>query len=456
MAGSKRKGKSRRPARHKPRPQIQPTASSRRLKPWVWPVAVVVVLVVTLGGSYLFGWWGGASSARQFTARRGAGVKNVLIFLVDTLRADHLGCHGYYRSTSPNIDNFAAESVLFERAYSVSPWTRTSVVSMFSSMYPVAHACQDREDIADEDLVMMAEIFKANGFRTGGFSTNVSVSAQFGCAQGFDEFTYFDRKPWFAARPGRPDPGYVPIEGMMPETLAFLEGVGDDPFFLYFHCSDPHAKYLPPQEFALWGSQQINRYDGEIRYVDHYFQELIDHLRRTDKLDETLVIFTADHGEELYDHGEQGHGHTLYNELLEVPLIVRHPRFSPARRSEIVRLVDVLPTLIEVCGLEPQNAVLQGRTLVPLLEGGPDPEPEQHFVFGEIMYPSKIEGLSFQTEGWKFIETFQARRSPQRMVRDVGPRGFCLPLVHLTMTVPPVLPSAGCLPGLTGSALNAL
>jgi arylsulfatase A-like enzyme len=338
--------------------------------------------------------------------------KNVVIIMIDTLRPDRLGTFGYERDTSPNIDNFASEAVLFERAFSVSPWTRTSVVSMFTSMYPVAHACQDTNDLADDSLVMMAEIFKANGYSTGGFSTNISVSEKFNVAQGFDEFVYFEREPWFADHPGRPDPGYVPIEGMMADAFEWLLDVGEEPFFFYFHSTDPHWQYRPPAEFALWGDTDMSDlYDGEIRYTDYYFQEIVDHLTRLGKLDDTLIVFTADHGEEFFEHGGTGHGHTLYNELLRVPLIVRHPDFKPHRVKETVRLVDLLPTLIDMFDLDSQGAMIQGRSLLPLLRGETDPNPGEQFVLGEVMYPSKIEGISLQDNDWKLIRIIEMQPS---------------------------------------------
>lgn len=342
-------------------------------------------------------------------------IKNVLIMLVDTLRADHLGAYGYDRATSPNIDLLAAESVQFERAFSVSPWTRTSVVSMFTSMYPVAHGCQDKEDVASPQLTMMAEVFKANGFKTIGFSSNIGVSEDFNVVQGFDDFTYFRREPWFESHPSRTDLGYVPIEGMIPAAINALDEIGDSPFFLYFHSLDPHWLYEPPEQFALWGKKEyVDLYDGEIRHTDHYLQQLLDHLEKSGKLDETLVIFTSDHGEEFGDHGGLSHGHTLYNELLHVPLLIRHPHFAQAKRMETVRLIDIFPTLIEVFDLDADSAVIQGRSLLPLLLNQKDPDPEQQFVFAEVMYPSKIEGVSLESDGWKLIWT---KQSPSTLMK---------------------------------------
>jgi arylsulfatase A-like enzyme len=378
----------------------------------------VAIVVFVFAGYFVIGCstGDGESEATNVVNSEAGGdrrkFKNVVIFLVDTLRADRLGAYGYGRDTSPNIDAFAAEAVLFERAFSVSPWTRTSVASMFTSMYPVAHACQDKDDITTDELVMMAEVFKANGFATGGFSTNISVSDQFNMAQGFDEFVYFERETWFSDHPGRPDPGYVPIEGMMSDAFEWLLDVGDQPFFFYFHSTDPHWQYRPPAEFALWGDRLLgDLYDGEIRYTDFYFQEVIDHLRTLGKLDETLIIFTADHGEELFEHGGHGHGHTLYNELLQVPLIMRHPSLKPARQTEMVRLIDVFPTIIEMFSLHPEGAVIQGRSLLPMLLGKAGEKPDEQFVLAEVRYPSKIEGMSLEAGDWKLIRIVQMQPS---------------------------------------------
>lgn len=368
------------------------------------------------------------SAAGEMTAST-PGIKNVVVILADTLRASHLKCYGHYRDTSPNIDKLGAEGVLFEMAFSVSPWTRTSVVSLFTGLHPCAHGVQDRNDGASDELVTMAELFKARGFATGAFVTNVNATKPFNVQQGFDHAVFFDRKEFFAANPGRKDPGYVPIEGMMPETFKWLDAVGGKPFFLYFHCTDPHYNYLPPPPYDIWSREKesarraaqnlpplkpdewiegnpLDRYDGAIRYTDEYVGLLFEYFRTRGMLDDTLFVFTADHGEEWADHGAMGHGHTLYDEMLHVPLIFRHPSLSPARRSETVRLIDVLPTMIELCGLDAGAAPrIQGRSLVPMLNGKPDPKPEEQFVFAEVDYPSKIVGVALELDGWKIIHT---------------------------------------------------
>jgi len=338
-----------------------------------------------------------------------AGVpRNLVIYLVDTLRADRLGLYGYQRQTSPRIDLFAEEAVVFDRAFSNSPWTRTSVVSLFSGLHPETHGVQDKEDSAPEGLLMLAELLGGAGFETAGFSSNISISADFELDQGFEHFVYFPHEPYFAGREEE-NPGYVPVDGMFPAIRDWIRRPHDRPFLLYIHTTDPHAQYRPPARYRRWGNGSAERYDGELLFSDDYFGKVVDLLALQGLLDETLVIFTADHGEELGDHGQGGHGHSLYNELLRVPLVIRHPSLPPARRNETVRLIDLLPTLVEWLGLEVDPATLQGRSILPLLRGDRDPWPQLRFVLGQIRYPSKIVGTSLQLGGRKLIHTLADR-----------------------------------------------
>jgi arylsulfatase A-like enzyme len=299
--------------------------------------------------------------------------------------------------------------VVFDQAYSNSPWTRTSVVSLFTGLHPESHGVHDKEDAAPDSLVTMAEWFRDAGFETVGFSSNISVSAKFLLDQGFEQFTYFPHEPYFAGREEE-NPGYVPVSGMFPPIREWLRRPHERPFFLYIHTTDPHAQYRPPPVYRRWGLRSADMYDGEVLFSDDYFGRLVDLLALQGVLDETLVIFTADHGEELHDHGQSGHGHTLYNELLRVPLVVRHPSLVPGHRAGPVRLIDLLPTLAEWYGLPLELEGVQGRSILPVLRGARDPWPRLRFVLGQIRYPSKIVGESLQMGGFKMIHTVQDRR----------------------------------------------
>lgn len=353
--------------------------------------------------------------------------RHVVVYLVDTLRADHLGLHGYARDTSPRLDRFAREAVVFDRAYSNSPWTRTAVVSLFTGLHPESHGVHDKEDAAPDSLVTMAEWFREAGFETAGFSSNISVSAKFLLDQGFEQFTYFPHEPYFAGRKEE-NPGYVPVSGMFPAIREWLRRPHERPFFLYIHTTDPHFKYMPPPMYRRWGPSKPDMYDGEVLFSDDYFGRLLDLLSLQGMLDETLVIFTADHGEELLDHGQMGHGHSLYNELLRVPLLVRHPSLVPGHRTGAVRLIDILPTLAEWYDFPLELEGVQGRSVLSVLRGASDPWPQLRFVLGQVRYPTKVVGESLEMAGFKMIHTVQDRKGKRGvwelydMQRDPGER----------------------------------
>lgn len=321
---------------------------------------------------------------------------NVLVVLVDVLRRDHLGVYGYPLPTSPNIDAFAQESLRFTNAFSHSTWTKPSVATLFTSAYPEQHGLgrvgfEDESgfqtDVLPKRLVTLAERFKRAGYATGAFSTNVHVQRKTGFGQGFERFfwkrlvTAFELNEIFKAWAADLAP--------------------DQPFFGYVHYMDVHWPYKqaladesdrfgnttidppPPDRWtqvADWAAEHLNaeslaaivaRYDQEIAYVDAAFGELVDWLRDRQLQDDTVVVFIADHGEGFFEHGELQHGFAPYTEVTGVPLLVRLPPIydlEPMTIDEIVGLVDVLPTVLDLVNLDvPKRA--RGRSVVPLLLG---------------------------------------------------------------------------------------
>jgi arylsulfatase A-like enzyme len=334
--------------------------------------------------------------------------RNVIVYLVDTLRASHLGLYGYPRGTSPRIDRFGRDGVIFDDAYSSSPWTRPSVATLFSGLHPETHGIHDKDDSAPDALLAMAEVFSQAGYETCGFSSNISVSEKFNMVQGFDSFTFFPHEPYFETL-GKKSPGYVPVDGMYPEMAEWLSRPHEKPFFLYIHTTDPHSRYSPPAPYRKWGPGLTNLYDAEILFTDDYFGRFLDLLDQQGLREETLVIVTADHGEELGERGVYGHGHSLYNDQLRIPLVFGYPPLAPRRRGETVRLMDVFPTLVEWLELPVEPERMQGRSLMPLLLGRPDPEPRFQFVLGQIRFPSKIVGSSLQMDGFKILHVERDR-----------------------------------------------
>jgi arylsulfatase A-like enzyme len=315
-----------------------------------------------------------------------AKLPHVLIFLVDTLRADRLGSYGYDRPTSPNIDRFAARAVRFEHAVAQSSWTRPATASILTGLYPHNHGARSRNHVLARDVAYLPEILRSIGYRALGVSSNSIAGPTFGFRRGF---SHFKQLPENLSSPGI----HIPVWRVVDETLEWLERIGpDDSFFVFMHAMDPHAPYYPPEPHrsrfapdAPAGPLGTNMgklqpfeiphlsdvYDAEIATVDEHFGRLLEELDRRGFLDDTLVVFVSDHGEEFQDHGNHGHGSNLYREQIHVPLIVQLPARLRAtvERSvvqEQVRQIDIVPTILQAIG-RPGLIETDGESLLPLM-----------------------------------------------------------------------------------------
>lgn len=350
---------------------------------------------------------------------------NVVVYLVDTLRADRLGCYGAAKPLSPNVDAFARGATLFARAVAQSTWTRPAVASLLTGLSPLAHGVETLDDRLPEVATTLPELLHAAGYRTAGWSTNPQVSAGTGLAQGFDDFEVFQK-----------DPGSAEINR---RVLAWLDRPGaraaaGSPFFLYVHTLDPHAPYEPVPEmrrrfaagipagagshaevveaYKARGPERASRvarlarlYDAEVAGNDRSFGELISELRRRGLYDGALVVFVADHGEEFDEHGELGHGNDLYDPTLRVPLVVKWPRQARGERVHaLAQQVDLLPTLLAAVGL-PRPAGLPGADLFALRAAPPG---FRRAALSHLSYDGR-EGVSLVDGGWKLILPFTPR-----------------------------------------------
>lgn len=302
---------------------------------------------------------------------------NVVLVLIDTLRADHLPFYGYSRQTAPFLAGLAARGAVFENAFSTSSWTAPAAASLFTGLYPPQHGVvtgliatrrlQKKDPTVQlnrvpERLVTLGEVMKQAGYRTYGVSNNANIRGELGFAQGFDQFRYFH-----SARASAPD-----VNGAVKEWEAELRGGAK--YFLYLHYMDPHAPYdeRPPWTFPgrTRKEKRIAAYDSEVRYVDEHLKELAGRLGWSEN---TLLIVLADHGEEFREHGRDWHGNTLHDEVLRIPLLIHFPPFVPAQRvADNVSLVDVLPTLGDLVGM-PADASRAGVSLLGRLQGQPLP-----------------------------------------------------------------------------------
>jgi arylsulfatase A-like enzyme len=326
-------------------------------------------------------------------------AKNVLVYLVDTVRADKLRpWNPQTRVQTPGLDRWTRSAAVFERGYTQENWTKPSVATLLSGLLPWQHTATSGEAVLPRSVEMLSENLKDAGFHTGAFVCNGYVSDKFGFQQGWSTWRNYIRE-------GR----RTAASFVAADVLEWLDGrPTDKPFFLYVHTIDPHVPYIPPEEvLALYDSEpyhgpvdftqdrellekiKIGRirlderdkrrlealYDGEITYHDTHFAAMLDGLERRGLADDTVVAFVADHGEEFFDHDSVGHGHSLFEELLHVPFVMRVPGIDePVRVTEPAGLVDVMPTVLDALGREIPEG-LAGRSLLPLLRGIPSDAP---------------------------------------------------------------------------------
>jgi len=297
--------------------------------------------------------------------RRVSQPPRILLWIsVDTVRADHLGLYGYGRPTSPALERLARESLVFDDAMSTASWTLPSLVSQATSTLPSEHGAVERESARRRDVESVFETLSRAGFTVLGCAGNPFVSAAHGLAEGFDRLTYDGRK---ADR----------LRERMIQQLDEWDG-GD--LALFIHFMDPHLTYSPPPPFtdrfrlapdALAGMSRERRgleearslYDGELAWTDLQIGLLLETLAGRGLLDRAVIAFSADHGDELLDHGGWNHGHTLYQELVHVPLVVRVPGQPPRRITSPVSTIDLAPTLLEALGVAPPPS-FRGESLL--------------------------------------------------------------------------------------------
>jgi len=322
-------------------------------------------------------------------------ARNVIVLLVDTLRASKL--QAYYprsRVKTPAIDDFVAQSALFERAQAPENWTKPSVASVLTSLHPATHRTKEDASKLPRSALMLSEIYQQEGFKTASFIANGYVSNAFGFDQGWDHYTNYIREQ-----------RNTTASNVFGEAQAWIEKNKGDRFFVYIQTIDPHVPYDPPDRYLKmydpkpYDGQVKNRrthlmldeakknpnkyrfterdkeriealHDGEISYHDEYFGKFLAKLTELGLEDNTIVVVTSDHGEEFQEHGSWGHGHSVYQELLGVPLLFRWPGVIPAslRVDPVVSTMDIGPTVLEATGSSVPSE-LEGRSLFGFMRG---------------------------------------------------------------------------------------
>jgi len=347
------------------------------------------------------------------TTRAPKSRPNVLIYLIDTLRADHTSLYSYARETTPFLKRLGTQGLVFDDCAVQATWTKPSVASLMTSLFSFTHGIIRDYDTIPQASTTLAEQLRRAGYVTAGILANPMAGRISGLQRGFDymsEWLVVDRQ-----RNEQDDRG-TDSAALNRVLFPWLDQHGDEPFFLYAHATDPHAPYRPPAGFeekfaqpaesaefdrnymklkdlalsrggfgfsrALCTEVGVNperfiqramdRYDGEVLHNDASLQQLSGKLKDLGVLDNTLIIVVSDHGEEFWDHGWTGHGQSLYQELSRGVLLMWAPKMVPVPRrvSDPVQLVDVMPTVLDLLGLKIPD-IVQGQSLAPFAKGQP-------------------------------------------------------------------------------------
>ena len=311
---------------------------------------------------------------------------NVVFILIDTLRADHLSPYGYERDTSPVMAEMAESGVLFRQHISQSSWTKCSMASLWTGMYPARTGVIRTSHKIPEEATLPAEIFKDSGFRTAGIWRNSWIAPNFGFAQGFENYTMPAASK--GANMARADSPNLLLQGsdadVILSTAGFLRAYGHERFFLYLHLMDVHQYVSSPDE-AIFGTGYEDIYDNSILWTDKLIGFVLEELEERDLLDRTLVVIASDHGEAFGEHGIEGHARDVYGEVTQTPWIIQFP-FALEGGIEVTSRtanVDVWPTLLELLGLPPLPDP-DGRSRIPEIvafeKGAAPPENENSFA----------------------------------------------------------------------------
>ncbi len=347
---------------------------------------------------------------------------NVILISIDTLRADHLSSYGYYRKTTPNIDKLASDGILFKQVVAQAPFTLASHMSLMTSLYPSFHKIYLlKGSRLDNKITTLAEVLYNKNYKTWAITGGGQLNSNYGFSKGFEIYTEYTA------------PKYD-VEKKVNEAINFIEKNKGLNFFIFFHSYKPHAPYTPEPPFdkifdsgykgnidgSLSTIDAINNgslkispedknhiislYDGEIREVDNSLGKFFSYLKKNGLYDNSLIIFTSDHGEEFGEHGKIGlHSHTLYDELLLIPLIIKLP--ANAQKGKIiynqVQSIDIFPTILQLIGIKDKSIILQGSPIAKLIFNRNN--KKDNYAFTERLTEDNIKLRAIRGKDFKFI-----------------------------------------------------
>ncbi len=330
-----------------------------------------------------------------------SGIRHIVLISLDTCRADHLSCYGYWQPTTPHIDALAREGYLFSHAMTPAPLTLPAHTSMLTGTVPPHHGKHENQDVYfDPSHVTLAALLKTKGYRTGAFVGAQVLNNCFGLNRGFD--IYNDQ---FAKDGQGKDRSQRRAEEVNSAAFTWLEKQKGSPVFLFLHYYDPHTTYDPPEPFATTFKE--SPYAGEIAYADHCIGEVVAKLKSLDMYESSLIIVTGDHGEMLGEHGEITHKYFIYQSAIKVPLIYKLPESTGRQRIDcLASIIDIVPTVCDLAGIKPPSPI-HGKSLAGYFINKP-PQPEDRYLYCESFYPTQYGTsplLGLVGKQWKYIQT---------------------------------------------------
>lgn len=361
---------------------------------------------------------------------------NIILIMVDALRANRLNCYGYAPRTSPHIDVLAADGIRFETCITQSSWTKPSTATLLTSLYPSSHQAIYKSNMLPDPVVTLAELMTAGGYFALGFANNANITPIFNFDQGFNEYIFLKPRYFFMS----PESGfqltgynqlrlmrerffsqakyvhyyYQDAQVVNEKAISWLEKLQRSRFFLFIHYMETHDPYFvhpyngvgyarvsnPKPDPSVAGLYS-ETYNGELRYVDQAVGELCRWLKDRGLYNDALIVLTADHGQEFYEHGGWWHGTTLYEEQIHVPLIVKLPNQEAAGTTDhrMVRCLDIAPSILTLAGISPHPS-MQGQSF---LGSASNSWPGVEEVFSEEDHEGNVV-RSLRTRQWKLIQ----------------------------------------------------
>jgi len=345
---------------------------------------------------------------------------NIVLILVDTLRADWTTPYGFDADVSPELQRWADRGVVFERALAQSSWTKVSMASLLTSLWPRSHGVRLPTDGLSERALTVADVLRSAGYRTYAVQSNGWLEQSFGFHHGFDHYVF----PRALGQAGQLGLSSVWPHGerVLEEANRLIEAhAPGSPFFLYLHFMDVH-EYAAPPEFKSFGGSSEGSYLAAIRWLDDVIERVRESLERAGLSERTVMIFASDHGEAFGENRSYGHARNVFTPVLHVPLLIRFPfETEPLRVRAQVRNLDIAPSVLDIAGLAIPEG-FEGESLLPLIAAS-DPQPDRlnFAALGAPILVGAVEQVSVNDGSWSLARNLDEERREFLFERELDP-----------------------------------